>query len=78
MFVVHFKSESGDNYYSAFERKPDDYELKVWIIYHWPESIEDGVCYIHVNSVTECEFYDVDEGDLDLRELPYPDKVEWM
>lgn len=72
MWVVHFRSESGDDYYANFSRKPTDEELKTYMVRNFEFEIEDGVCYVHVSSVTEQQL-----------EVPYEDPesykdIEWL
>lgn len=79
MYIVHFKSESGDDYHAAFEDEPSEHELKLWMIYHFPGEIEDGTCYVYVEDVIEFpKFYTVDEEDLEAQGLPQPEDVEWL
>lgn len=79
MYIVHFKTESGDDYHAVFENKPSEYELKCWMIYHYPSEFEDGQAYIYVGNIIEFpKFYEVDEGDLEYQGLPNPEDIEWL
>lgn len=53
MWVVHFRSESGDDYYANFNRKPTEEELKTYMVQNFSFEIEDNTCYVHVSSVEE-------------------------
>ena len=53
MWIVHFKSDSGDNYYALLNRKPTKGELKTYIVENFGGEIEDGESYVNVRSVEE-------------------------
>jgi hypothetical protein len=53
MWIVHFKSWSGDDYYALFDRKPTEGELKTYIVKHFGGEIEDGESYVSARLVQE-------------------------
>lgn len=72
MWVVHFKSESGDDYYASFDREPTEGELKTYIVENLNHEIEDGFSYVHASSV-EKQIVETPNDNPDL----YKD-IEWL
>jgi len=40
IYVVHYKSESCDDYYTAFARKPNEKRLESWMREEIPDSLD--------------------------------------
>lgn len=73
MWLVIFKTESGDTYEVMFNKKPTEGELKTYMVKNYEYEFQDNQAYIYVSDVLEMHAQSVPDDDPES----YKD-IEWL